>query len=111
MQRRRRRRTRARQLPTEALEVFERLGSRAWAKRARAELSQLGGRQPQGGTLTPTERQIAALVARGRSNPEVARELFISAKTVEWNLSKIYRKLHVCSRTELAVKLSRSAQG
>jgi DNA-binding CsgD family transcriptional regulator len=111
VQRRRRRRERARQLLAEALAIFDRLGSGAWAERVRAELSQLGGRQARTGGLTPTERQIAALVARGHSNAQVARELFISPKTVEWNLSKIYRKLHVRSRTELADKLSRSAQG
>jgi DNA-binding CsgD family transcriptional regulator len=48
------------------------------------------------------------LVASGRSNAEVARALYVSPKTVEWNLSKIYRKLHVTSRTELAAKLARS---
>ena len=61
------------------------------------------------GKLTPTELRIAQLVARGRSNHEVARELFISPKTVEWNLSKVYRKLMVRSRTELAAKLTRRA--
>ena len=82
-----------------------------WAERAQAELAQLGGRTVQTGSLTATEARIATLVARGRSNAEVANELFISRKTVEWNLSKIYKKLHVRSRTELAAKLSGRAQG
>jgi DNA-binding CsgD family transcriptional regulator len=55
--------------------------------------------------LTATEERIAQLVASGRSNHEVARTMFVSPKTVEWNLSKIYRKLHVRSRSELAAKL------
>jgi DNA-binding NarL/FixJ family response regulator len=57
--------------------------------------------------LNPTERLIADLVARGWTNHEVASRLFFSPKTVEWNLSKIYRKLHVRSRTELAAKLAK----
>lgn len=53
--------------------------------------------------LTNTERQIVALVADGRTNQEIAERLLIRSKTVEWNLTKIYRKLNVRSRTELAV--------
>jgi LuxR family maltose regulon positive regulatory protein len=50
------------------------------------------------------------VVALGRSNAEAARELFMSPKTVEWNLSKIYKKLHVRSRAELAAKLAKRPQ-
>jgi DNA-binding NarL/FixJ family response regulator len=57
--------------------------------------------------LTATEQRIADLVAAGLSNTEVAHELFISPKTVEWNLSKIYKKLHVRSRAALAAKLAK----
>jgi LuxR family maltose regulon positive regulatory protein len=57
--------------------------------------------------LTPTEQRIADLVATGRSNNEVAKQLSLSPRTVEWNLTKIYRKLHVRSRGELAAKLRR----
>ena len=53
--------------------------------------------------LTDTERQIVALVADGRTNHEIAELLLLRPKTVEWNLTKIYRKLNVRSRTELAV--------
>ena len=52
--------------------------------------------------LTESERRVAELVASGRSNQEAAAELFISVKTVEANLTRIYRKLSVRSRTELA---------
>jgi DNA-binding CsgD family transcriptional regulator len=56
--------------------------------------------------LTPTEERVAALVAAGGTYREVADALFISPKTVQWNLSKIYRKLGVRSRAELAAKLA-----
>jgi len=58
--------------------------------------------------LNPTEQRIAELVAKGCTNHEVASRLFFSPKTIEWNLSKIYRKLHVRSRTELAAKLAKA---
>ena len=55
--------------------------------------------------LSETERRIATLVAMGRTNEEVGERLFLSPKTVEWSLTKIYRKLRVRSRTELAARL------
>lgn len=64
------------------------------------------GRAASPGKLTPTERRVAELVGSGHSNHEVARLLFMSAKTVEWNLTKVYQELHVRSRAELAAKLS-----
>jgi DNA-binding CsgD family transcriptional regulator len=88
-----------------ALVEFEAVGAALWADRARRELARIGGRRSSGAALTGTEQQIADLVASGKSNAEVAQTLSISVKTVEWNLSKIYRKLHVASRTELAAKL------
>jgi DNA-binding CsgD family transcriptional regulator len=88
----------------EARELFERLPAPLWAARARHELARIGGRRIADGTLTETERRIAVLVAAGRSNAEVARELVLSVKTVEWNLSKAYRKLGVRSRAELAAR-------
>jgi DNA-binding CsgD family transcriptional regulator len=103
--RRARRIAEARAALTRSLSLFDELGAALWAQRARRELARLGGRPGQTGELTPTEQQIAELVAGGRSNPEVARMLHVSPKTVEWNLSKVYRKLGVASRTELAAKL------
>jgi DNA-binding CsgD family transcriptional regulator len=71
--------------------------------RARAHRRPRGGRAAAAGDdLSETERQIADLVAQGRSNREVAAALSLSPKTVEWNLSKVYAKLGVRSRTELA---------
>ena len=104
--RRRRRKAAAHEALDEAAEVFRGLGAQLWTARARRELAQIGGRATAAKTLTPTERQIADRVASGRSNTEVARELFLSPKTIEWNLSKIYRKLDVRSRAELAAKLA-----
>jgi DNA-binding CsgD family transcriptional regulator len=104
--RRRRRKAAARQALEEAEAVFQELGAQLWSARAHDELAQIGGRPSATRALTPTERQIAGRVASGRSNAEVANELFLSPKTVEWNLSKIYRKLRVRSRAELAAKLA-----
>lgn len=92
----------ARRSLLEALRTFERLGALLWATRARAELSRVPGRTPAGRSLTPTERRVADLVAEGRSNKEVAAALFVSVKAVEANLSRVYAKLAVRSRSELA---------
>ena len=91
----------------EAVRTLDGCASSVWADRARSELARVSGRPPQTGSMTATEEQIARLVAAGKSNHEVARTLSLSPKTVEWNLSKIYRKLGVRSRTELAAKLAR----
>ena len=80
-----------------------------WAERARRELKRIGGRESATTGLSETERQIVELVVAGRSNKEVASALHLSPKTVEWNLSRIYRKLGVHSRTELAA--ARRTQG
>jgi DNA-binding CsgD family transcriptional regulator len=89
-----------------ALNSFEQIGARLWAERARAELARIGGRAPAADALTPTERRVAELVAAGGTYREVADALFISPKTVQWNLSKIYRKLGIRSRAQLAASLA-----
>lgn len=104
-----RKQQRARELLSDADATFGRLGCPSWAERAQGELSRLGGRSRQTRALTATEVRVATLVARGRSNAAVGRELFMSPKTVEWNLSKIYKKLGVSSRTELAAKLAKQS--
>lgn len=96
----------ARDTLEEAVRTLDGCGARLWAEHAQAELARISGRPQRAGALTPTEQQIADLVAAGRSNHEVARSVSLSPKTVEWNLSKIYRKLHVRSRGELAAKLA-----
>jgi DNA-binding NarL/FixJ family response regulator len=92
----------ARRLLSEATDVFDRLGARLWAERARAELGRIAGRAPGGRNLTPSESQVAELVSAGLSNREVAERLFIAVRTVETNLTRIYDKLGVSSRTQLA---------
>ncbi len=106
IQRRARKKRAARESLQAALAVFDSLGARLWSDKARAELARIGGRAPGPGALTPTEERVAALVATGRTYREVADELFISPKTVQWNLSKIYRKLGIRSRGELAARLA-----
>ena len=77
------------------------------AEKARSELGQIGGRTRQEG-LTSAEQRVAALVAEGRTNREVAAALFLAEPTVSSHLSHVYAKLGVRSRTELANKLHRS---
>ena len=84
---------------------FEELGAKLWAKQAGDELARIGGRTPSAGRLTPSEQRIAALVAEGKTNAEVAADLVLSKRTVESALTQIYSKLDVRSRTELARKL------
>ena len=97
----------AREALQEALAAFESLGAAVWAGRSRQELGRIGGRTMSGG-LTATERRVAELVALGRTNKEVASELFVGVRAVEANLSRIYAKLQVGSRTELASHLRRA---
>jgi DNA-binding CsgD family transcriptional regulator len=88
-----------------AASAFDDLGIPRWADRARSEAGRVGLR-PTKSHLTETERRIAELVGAGRSNHETAAELFMSVKTVEANLTRIYRKLEVRSRTELANRMA-----
>jgi len=83
------------------LEIFDHLGAVLWSERTRSELARIGGRAPAPLELTPTERRVAELVAAGRTNREVADALFMALRTVEDNLTKIYRKLNIRSRSEL----------
>jgi DNA-binding CsgD family transcriptional regulator len=105
-QRRALRRKEARETLERALGMFEALGARLWAKKARGELARIGGRAPSRGDLTPAERAIAGLVAQGMKNREVAAELVVSVHTVESALTQVYRKLGVRSRAELARKFA-----
>ena len=106
-QRRAKRRAAARATLTDALERFERLGAPLWAAQTRAELGRIGGRHADSDELTDAERRIAVLVAQGRSNREVAAALFLTVHSVETALTRIYRKLGVRSRAELAGRYSR----
>ena len=89
-----------------AADAFAQLRIPRWAERARSEAGRVG-LHPTTSTLTATEHRVAELVGSGRSNHETAAELFMSVKTVEANLTRIYRKLSVRSRTELANHLNK----
>lgn len=101
VRRRARQKRAARQAIQSALAAFEAAGASSWANRARAELGRIGGRTRIEG-LTPAELRVATLVARGRTNREVAAVLFVGERTVETHLSHVYAKLGVRSRAELA---------
>jgi len=101
-QRRAKKKAEARATLEDARSLFEELGAVVWEEKARAELMRIGGRAPSGDELTATERRVAELVAQGKTNKEVATALFVSARTVEFHLSHVYRKLGVRSRAELA---------
>jgi DNA-binding CsgD family transcriptional regulator/Cdc6-like AAA superfamily ATPase len=104
------RQARKRRAAREALEqsraVFEELGARLWAEKARDELRRISGRRPGGEGLTEAEFRVAALAAEGRHNSEIAAALFLTVRTVESNLTRVYRKLGVRSRTELSRRFS-----
>jgi DNA-binding CsgD family transcriptional regulator len=105
--RRARRRVEARDHLRAALDSFETLGATLWAERARVELRASGQtarkRDPSTrNTLTEQELQIARFVAEGRTNREVAAQLFLSPRTIDFHLRNVYRKLGITSRTALA---------
>jgi DNA-binding CsgD family transcriptional regulator len=104
--RRLRRRADARVQLRDALQTFDRMGAAAWAERAQGELRATGEtarkRDPSAlGQLTPQEQQIARLVGEGASNKDVAAQLFLSPRTVEYHLRKVFMKLGIASRAEL----------
>jgi DNA-binding CsgD family transcriptional regulator len=105
-QRRAKRRREARQTLESALAVFERLGAALWADRAREELKRISGRAASPGELTPAEQRVAALVAEGKTNREVAAALYLSDRTVEGHLSRIFGKLGIRHRGEVGPALS-----
>jgi DNA-binding CsgD family transcriptional regulator len=105
-------RTAAREHLSVALKYFESEGCKPWLERTRAELRLAGHRmaEPSASTdhgLTAQEDQVARAIVAGRSNREIATSLFLSVKTVEAHLTRIYRKIGVRSRTELASRYRR----
>jgi DNA-binding CsgD family transcriptional regulator len=101
LRRRQRRKDPASACLHQALEIFEQLDIPLWADRARAELARANVGPRQTAQLTPSEQRVAELAASGMKNRDVATALFISPKTVEANLARIYRKLGIKSRAEL----------
>lgn len=104
VKRRAKRKRSAREALEQATAIFDRLGARLWVEKAGVELERVVGRGG-GYELTATERQVAEFATEGRSNKEIAARLFMSVRTVEANLSKIFRKLGIESRSELAGRL------
>ena len=115
--RRSKRRIDARKALRQALVAFERVGATPWAERAQAELKATGETARRRDVslslqLTPQELQVALTVAGGATNREAAAALFLSPKTVEFHLGRVYRKLNIRSRSELAREVaSREARG
>jgi DNA-binding CsgD family transcriptional regulator len=107
IQRRLRQKRAARESLEQAKAIFDELGTPLWAAKASAELSRLGLRRPASATgigLTQTEKRVAALAASGLTNREIAAQLFVSPKTVQANLGKVYEKLGIHSRAELGAQ-------
>jgi len=113
--RRRGRRVDARQQLRTAHEMCTAMGLEAFAERARRELLATGETVRDRGAetreeLTAQEAQIARLAGNGRTNPEIGAELFLSARTVEWHLRKVYPKLGISSRRQLREALADAAR-
>jgi DNA-binding CsgD family transcriptional regulator len=101
---------RAREAFVEARRIFEQAGPQELAATAQAEIARCGNRATEG-ELSASEQRVAELVAEGLSNREIAAAAFISTKTVEANLARIYRKLGIRSRAQLGVYIALRAQG
>jgi DNA-binding CsgD family transcriptional regulator len=91
----------------EARALFEQLGARLWLERTATEFRRAAPRPRRDRGLTAAEARVAQLVAAGATNKEVAARLFTTVGTVETHLTRIYRKLDVRSRSELARKVAR----
>jgi DNA-binding CsgD family transcriptional regulator len=106
VQRRLKQRRAARETLGRAVETFDAMGATLWAARARAEMARVSGRAPGTGELTVAELNVARLAASGMTNREAAAELFVTVRAVESTLTKVYSKLGVRSRTQLAGHLT-----
>ena len=108
--RRENRRAEAREQLRAAHDSFSRIGAQGFAERARLELHATGetvrrlDAEPRD-VLTPQEAQVARLAREGHTNPEIGAQLFISPRTVEYHLHKVFRKLDVSTRRELGQAL------
>ena len=107
-------RKRAREMLHRAVVAFDELGATAFASRTRAELAASGARLRSTAeareSLTPREMQVALAVAEGASNEEVAAALYVTPKTVEYHLTRVYRKLGLRSRAELVLRFTQRAE-
>ncbi|GAA0259014.1 LuxR family transcriptional regulator [Saccharothrix mutabilis subsp. mutabilis] len=107
--RRRRRYTAAAHSAATALDVFTRIDAVPWARHARAVAARIAAVGSGVQDLTTTERRVAELVAEGATNREIAQHLYVSPKTVEATLTRVYRKLGLRSRAQLARQLDRQS--
>ena len=105
LQRRRRLKDTAARTLTAALGEFETIGAPLWAKQVRDELARTNVRPSRTSELTPSEQRVAELAASGMSNKDIGATLFVGTKTVEHNLTRIYAKLGIRSRVELARRI------
>jgi ATP/maltotriose-dependent transcriptional regulator MalT len=105
LQRRRRLKDTAARTLTAALGEFETIGAPLWAKQVRDELARTNVRPSRTSELTPSEQRVAELAASGMSNKDIGAALFVGTKTVEHNLTRIYAKLGIRSRVELARRI------
>ena len=111
LQRRAKQKSVAKQTLEQALAIFGETGAQMWADRARDELNRIGLRRARAGEgLTPAQTRVAELVAEGLSNREIATTLYMSTRSVESHLTKVYRELGVRSRAQLVVALARTAE-
>jgi DNA-binding CsgD family transcriptional regulator len=94
------------QVLQEARDQFTDFGATAWIERTESELARVNLRPAAASTLTPTERRVADLAAKGLANREIAQQEFLAVKTVEANLARAYRKLGIRSRAELGLRLA-----
>jgi DNA-binding CsgD family transcriptional regulator len=101
LQRRQRRRDAATATLREARDAFEQLGTTVWAERAETELARGVSARGRAPGLTAAEERVAELAVSGLTNRDIAAAIFVSPKTVEVNLSRVYRKLGIRSRAEL----------
>lgn len=109
LHRRNREKTQAKETLMEALRIFEASGAGAWAETTRRELDRVGLRPRAPMELTSTEARVAELAASGLSTKAIAAEAFLSPKSVEGVLTRVYRKLDVTSRAQLASLMARKA--
>jgi DNA-binding CsgD family transcriptional regulator len=110
IQRRRGERRAARESLARALGLFEQLGAPLWAEKARAETRRIGVRRAPT-ELTENEQLVAELAAEGLTNREIAARMFISRRTVEANLVRVYRKLEISSRAQLGARMATRESG
>lgn len=97
---------RARDALEEASTIFHALGARLWPRRARAELTRIGLRPPSPHELSQTETEVARLAANGMTNRQIASALFLSPRSVDGVIARIYQKLDIRSRAELGSRMA-----